>query len=62
LNSIGLRNYVYIKKLEHLLHAVKTGFYKDRRYCPFCRKTIGKNEIFEEHIESKHFDTYIADI
>ena len=28
-------HYVYIKKLEHLLHTVKTGFYKDRRYCPF---------------------------
>jgi hypothetical protein len=49
-------HYIYIKKLEHLLHTVKTAYYKDRKYCPYCRKTIPANEIFEDHVMTKHYD------
>ena len=51
-------HYVYIKKLEHLIHTCKTGYYKDRMYCPYCRKTIPATEIYEEHLMSKHFDCH----
>ena len=36
----GNGHYLYIKKLENLLHTVTTGHYKDKRYCPYCRKKL----------------------
>ena len=36
----GEAHYIYIKKLERMLHTGTTGFYKDRKFCPFCSKTI----------------------
>ena len=49
-------HYVYIKKLEHLLHCITKGDYKDRKYCPYCKKTVPVEENFEDHIMSKHYD------
>ena len=51
-------HYIYIKKLERMLHTGTTGFYKDRKFCPFCSKTISCcEETLEEHMLSKHFST-----
>ena len=49
---------IYIKKLESLLHTSKTSIYKDRSYCPICKKVIGKDEIYEEHMMDKHFNCH----
>ena len=51
-------HYVYIKKIESLLHTCTTGYYKNRKYCPYCRKTIPADEIYEDHLMSKHFDCH----
>ncbi len=46
--------YLYIKKLENLLHTTTTANYKNRSYCPICRKVIVVDEVFEEHMMQKH--------
>jgi hypothetical protein len=57
-NEAGEAHYIYIKKLERLLHTCTTGYYKDRKFCPFCSKTVSCcDETFEEHLLSKHFST-----
>ena len=50
--------YIYIKKLENLLHTVTNSHYKDRHHCPICQKVIGKDEIFEDHMMQKHFNCH----
>ena len=49
-------HYLYIKKLEALLHTTTAANYKNRSYCPICRKVIGVDEIVEEHMMQKHFN------
>ncbi len=57
-NEEGEAHYIYIKKLEHLLHTNTSGFYKDRKFCPFCAKPVCcKSETFEEHLMHRHFST-----
>jgi hypothetical protein len=51
-------HYVYIKKLENLLKTCKNSKYSDRKYCPYCRKTIPAEEVFEDHLMTKHFDCH----
>ena len=51
-------HYVYIKKLENLLYTVTCSHYKDRHHCPICKKVIGKDEIFEDHMMQKHFNCH----
>jgi len=51
-------HYVYIKKIEHLLHSVTNQKHKDCHYCPYCRKTIPASEAYEDHVMSKHFDCH----
>ena len=50
----GNGHYLYIKKIERLLHTVLNSKYKDRDYCPYCRSVIATGEIYEEHLMSKH--------
>ena len=46
-NEQGEAHYIYIKQLEHLLHTNTRGFYKDRKFCPFCSKPVDcKHETF----------------
>ncbi len=60
-NEKGEAHYIYIKKLEHMLHTCTTKYYKDRKFCPFCSKTVDcKNETFEEHLLKTHFSTTIT--
>jgi hypothetical protein len=49
-------HYLYIKKIESLLHTYTNNHYKDRAFCPECGKTIGKDEIFEKHMMDKHYN------
>ena len=49
-------HFIYIKKLENLMHSVKNSQYKDRDFCPHCKKVIGVGEVYEEHLMRKHFD------
>ena len=51
-------HYIYIKKLESLLHTVSCSYYKDRRHCPICKKAIGRDEIFEDHMMQKHVNCH----
>ena len=51
-------HYVYVKKLEHLVRAITHSEYKDRKYCPYCGKTIPVEEKYEDHIMSKHYDCH----
>ena len=51
-------HYLYIKKLENLLHTTTAANYKNRSYCPICRKVIGVDEIFEDHMMQRHFDCH----
>jgi len=51
-------HYIYIKKVESLLCTVKNSQYKDRSYCPYCRKVIPTGEIYEDHVKSKHYDCH----
>ena len=57
-NEEGQAHYIYIKKLERMLHTCTTGYYKDRKFCPFCSKTVSCcEETLEEHMLAKHFST-----
>ena len=49
-------HYLYIKKLEALLHTTSAANYKNRSYCPICRKVIGVEDIFEEHMMQQHYN------
>ena len=51
-------HYLYIKKLENLLHTVTNSHYKDRHHCPICKKVIGKDETYEDHMMQKHFNCH----
>ena len=51
-------HYLYVRKIESLIHTTKAAFYKDRSYCPYCRNVIGKDEIYEEHLLRKHYDCH----
>ena len=51
-------HYLYIKKIESLLHTDRNEHYKDRAYCPYLRTVIKKDEIFEEHLMRKHYDCH----
>ena len=51
-------HYLYIKKLENLLHTTTAANYKNRSYCPICRKVIGVDEIFEDHMMQKHYNCH----
>ena len=51
-------HYLYIKKLESLLHTNTASNYKNRSYCPICRKVIGVDEIFEDHMMQKHYNCH----
>ena len=42
--------YLYVRKIESLIHTAKAAYYKDRSYCPYCRNVIAKDEIYEEHL------------
>ena len=54
----GKGHYLYIKKLESLTHAVTDSQYKDRKWCPYCKHVIGKEEVYEEHLTRRHFDCH----
>ncbi len=57
-NEEGPAHYIYIKKLERMLHTGTSTYYKDRKFCPFCSKTASCfNETFEEHLFSTDFST-----
>ena len=49
-------HYIYIKKLEHLLHSITHSQYKGCRYCPYCKKNLTVDTVFEEHLLDKHFN------
>ena len=50
--------YIYIKKLERMLRTTTTTFYKDRKFCPFCNKTVQCcDQTFEEHLLQTHYST-----
>jgi hypothetical protein len=51
-------HYLYIKKLESLLHTTTAANYKNRSYCPICRKVIGADEIFEDHMMQRHYNCH----
>jgi hypothetical protein len=51
-------HYLYIKRLESLLHTATTSKYKDRNYCPYCRGLIPAGEIYEEHVMRTHYDCH----
>jgi hypothetical protein len=44
-------HYIYIKKLENLLHTITCSYYKDCQYCPYCKKNLPADIVFEEHLE-----------
>ena len=50
-------HYIYIKKLESLLATAAHKNFKNRRYCPYCRTCILEDEIYEDHLLTKHFNT-----
>ncbi len=57
-NEKGEAHYIYIKNLEHMLHTVVSHYYKERKFCPFCSKTVDcKSETFEEHLFKYHYST-----
>ena len=50
--------FIHIKNMEHLMRTCCHEGYKERRYCPYCRKGIWcKDETFEDHLMRKHFST-----
>ena len=49
-------HYIYIKKLENLLNTVTCSYYKECRYCPYCKKNLPADIVFEEHLMDKHFN------
>ena len=54
----GNGHYIYIKKLESLMHTVNDSKYKDRHFCPWCNKVMQKDEMYEEHWMRKHYDCH----
>ena len=57
-NEEGEGHYIYVKQLERMLHTTTCAYYKDRKYCPFCKTTVKCcDQTFEEHLMSKHYST-----
>ncbi len=51
-------HYIYIKKLDRMLHTTTTTYYKYRKCCPFCNTTVKCcDQTFEEHLLTKHYST-----
>jgi hypothetical protein len=40
------------------MNTTKNSNYKDRSFCPYCNKVIGKDEIYEEHLKRRHYDCH----
>ena len=57
-NDDGEGHYIYVKKIERMLHSPTCTFYKYRKVCPFCNKTVKCcDQTFKEHLVEKHYST-----
>ena len=54
----GNGHFIYIKKLETLLHTYTATNYKDRRYCPYCKGVVPKGEVYEDHLMNKRYNCH----
>jgi hypothetical protein len=49
-------HYIYIKKIEHLIHLSKLTKYKNSNYCPHCRDILKPEEDYKKHVYKFHYN------
>jgi hypothetical protein len=49
-------HYVYIKKIENLVHMSSLTKLKDNHYCPHCRDVLKVGEDYKEHVYKYHYN------